>query len=50
MVNMVAFTYISLNLPAGEKELVLVYYVFGRNHCDTEDPTQIEVCALENQR
>lgn len=49
MVNRVTLTCISLSLPGGEKELGFVYYIFGRNHCDKEDPAQMEICALENQ-
>lgn len=50
MVKVVAVTHISLNFSRDEKELVIVDYIFDRNHCGKGDPTRTEFCTLECQR
>lgn len=49
-VKVVAVTNISLNFSRDEKELVIVHYIFDRNHCGKGDPTRMEFCTLECQR
>lgn len=44
MLNMVAFTCMSLNLPGGEKVLVFVYYIFGRRSWEGRSCSNGNLC------